>query len=104
MAKSIIRTDKWNLNPVTEDKLNLLATVDEYRAFCKALSYVILGHWVKGVVKSSWLRKSDWAPPTAKQSRSQKSCHQLLARIIRRANIGLTLSGCQVAPGIFNLF
>lgn len=47
MVKSIIRTDKWNLNPVAEDKVNLLATVDEYRAFCKALSYVILGHWVK---------------------------------------------------------
>ena len=63
-----------------------------------------IGNSPTGVVKSSWLRKSDWAPPTAKQSRSQKSCHQLLARIIRRANIGLTLSGCQVAPGIFNLF
>ncbi|MGL5078115.1 MAG: IS200/IS605 family accessory protein TnpB-related protein [Waterburya sp.] len=48
MVKSIIRTDKWNLNPSTEDKRNYLqATVDEYRAFCKALSYVILGHWTR---------------------------------------------------------
>ncbi len=47
MVKSIIRTDKWNLNPSTGDKISLQATVDEYRAFCKALSYVILGHWVK---------------------------------------------------------
>lgn len=47
MVKSIIRTDKWNLNPSTEDKVRLQATVDEYRAFCQALSYVILGHWVK---------------------------------------------------------
>jgi putative transposase len=47
MVKSIIRTDKCNLNPSNEDKLNLQATVDEYRAFCKALSYVILGRWVK---------------------------------------------------------
>ena len=47
MVKSIIRTDNWNLNPSTEDKICLQATVDEYRAFCKALSYVILGHWVR---------------------------------------------------------
>ncbi|MDJ0534647.1 MAG: transposase [Xenococcaceae cyanobacterium MO_207.B15] len=47
MVKSIIRTDKWNLNPSTEDRINLQATVDEYRAFCQAISYVILGHWVK---------------------------------------------------------
>ena len=47
MVKSIIRTDNWNLNPSTEDKICLQATVNEYRAFCKALSYVILGHWVR---------------------------------------------------------
>ena len=47
MVKSIIRTDKWNLNPTTKDRVSLQATVDEYRAFCKALSYVILGHWVR---------------------------------------------------------
>ncbi len=47
MVKSIIRTDKWILNPKAEDKLCLQLTVDEYRAFCKALCYVILGRWVK---------------------------------------------------------
>ena len=47
MSKSIIRTDNWNLNPSTEDKICLQATVNEYRAFCKALSYVILGQWVR---------------------------------------------------------
>ncbi|MGK7892108.1 MAG: IS200/IS605 family accessory protein TnpB-related protein [Xenococcus sp. (in: cyanobacteria)] len=47
MVKSIIRTDKWKLNPSKEDKICLQATVNEYRAFCQALSYVILGHWVK---------------------------------------------------------
>ena len=47
MVKSIIRTDKWNLNPNAEDKIYLQLTVDEYRAFCKALSYVILGHWTR---------------------------------------------------------
>ncbi|MGL5835608.1 MAG: hypothetical protein ACRC1Z_20610 [Waterburya sp.] len=47
MVKSIIRTDNWNLTPSTEDRFCLQATVNEYRAFCKALSYVILGHWVK---------------------------------------------------------
>ncbi|MGK7896857.1 MAG: IS200/IS605 family accessory protein TnpB-related protein, partial [Xenococcus sp. (in: cyanobacteria)] len=47
MVKSIIRTDKWKLNPSNEGKIWLQATVDEYRAFCKALSYVILGHWVR---------------------------------------------------------
>ena len=47
MVKSIIRTDKWILKPSHEAKIYLQATVDEYRAFCKALSYVILGHWTK---------------------------------------------------------
>jgi putative transposase len=47
MVKSIIRTDNWNLNPSTEDKICLQATVNEYRAFCKALSYVILGNWIR---------------------------------------------------------
>lgn len=42
---AIIRTDKWGLKPLPEVKLHLLATVDEYRAYCKALSYVVMGHW-----------------------------------------------------------
>ena len=40
MVQSIIRTDKWNLNPSSEVKSYLQATVEEYRAFGKALSYV----------------------------------------------------------------
>ncbi|MDJ0532436.1 MAG: transposase [Xenococcaceae cyanobacterium MO_207.B15] len=47
MVKSIIRTDKWILNPSSYDKIYLQATVGEYRVFCKALSYVILGHWAR---------------------------------------------------------
>ena len=47
MVESIIRTDKWIIKPSNEAKIYLQATVDEYRAFCKALSYVILGHWTK---------------------------------------------------------
>ncbi len=34
----------------------------------------------------------------------QNSDHQLLALIILKANIGLIVKGCQVAPEIFNLF
>ncbi|MEO1402801.1 MAG: IS200/IS605 family accessory protein TnpB-related protein [Cyanobacteria bacterium J06635_1] len=45
MAKEIVRTDKWHLQPSADVRLHLEATVDEYRAFCKALSYVIMGHW-----------------------------------------------------------
>ncbi len=40
MVKSIIRTDQWNLNPSSEVKNYLQATVSDYRAFCQALSYV----------------------------------------------------------------
>lgn len=45
MSKAIVRTDKWGLQPSPEVRLHLLATVDEYRAYCKALSYVVMGHW-----------------------------------------------------------
>ncbi len=34
----------------------------------------------------------------------QNSDHQSFALIILKANIGLMVKGCQVAPGIFNLF
>jgi len=47
MGKPIVRTDKWGLQPSPEVRLHLLATVDEYRAYCKALSYVVMGHWPK---------------------------------------------------------
>jgi putative transposase len=45
MSKAIVRTDKWGLQPSPEVRLHLSATVDEYRAYCKALSYVVMGHW-----------------------------------------------------------
>lgn len=45
MSKSIVRTDKWILQPSSDVMLHLSATVAEYRAFCKALSYVVMGHW-----------------------------------------------------------
>jgi IS605 OrfB family transposase len=45
MSKAIVRTDKWSLQPSPEVRLHLSATVHEYRAYCKALSYVVMGHW-----------------------------------------------------------
>jgi len=45
MGKAIVRTDKWGLQPSPDVRLHLSATVDEYRAYCKALSYVVMGHW-----------------------------------------------------------
>lgn len=47
MSKPIIRTDRWELSPNQQDALSLSKTVDEYRAFCHALSYVVMGHWVE---------------------------------------------------------
>lgn len=47
MSNSIVRTDKWTLNPTPEIKQYLEMTVAEYQAFCKALSYVVMGHWVE---------------------------------------------------------
>jgi putative transposase len=46
MKQSIIRTDKWHLSPTTEVGEWMSSTVTEYRAFCKALSFVVMGHWV----------------------------------------------------------
>jgi IS605 OrfB family transposase len=54
MSKVIVRTDKWSLQPSPEVRLHLRATVDEYRAYCKALSYVIMGHWPELVVAKSF--------------------------------------------------
>jgi IS605 OrfB family transposase len=53
MTNSIVRTDKWQLNPDTEQLNYLEATVNEYRAFCKALSYVVTLHWTKIVEATS---------------------------------------------------
>jgi putative transposase len=45
MPKPIVRTDKWKLNPDDESLSWLSFTVDEYRAFCKALSFVVVNRW-----------------------------------------------------------
>ena len=47
MNNSIVRTDRWQLNPTPEQLSYLEATVSEYRLFCKALSYVVMGHWTE---------------------------------------------------------
>jgi putative transposase len=47
MANSIVRTDRWQLKPTPEQLIYLEATVNEYRVFCKALSYVVMGHWTE---------------------------------------------------------
>jgi IS605 OrfB family transposase len=53
MVNSIIRTDRWQLNPTPEQLSYLEATVNEYRSFCKALSYVVMGHWTEIVGATS---------------------------------------------------
>ena len=45
MSNSIVRTDKWYLSPSPEVKEYLEMTIREYRRFCRALSYVVMGHW-----------------------------------------------------------
>lgn len=52
MAHSIVRTDRWQLSPSPEAKRYLEMTVSEYRLLCKALSYVVMGHWAE-IVKST---------------------------------------------------
>jgi putative transposase len=47
MNNSIVRTDRWKLNPTPENFRYLEATVNEYRSFCKALSFVVMGHWTE---------------------------------------------------------
>jgi putative transposase len=54
MSKAIVRTDKWGLQPSPEVRLHLAATVDEYRDYCKALSYVVIGHWPELVAAKSF--------------------------------------------------
>jgi IS605 OrfB family transposase len=54
MTKSIVRTDKWQLQPSSEVLNYFRATVAEYRAFCKALSYVVMGDWTELVEASSF--------------------------------------------------
>jgi IS605 OrfB family transposase len=45
MKPSIIRTDSWHLSPPPEQKQLLLLTVQEYRAFCRALVGIVNTHW-----------------------------------------------------------
>jgi putative transposase len=45
MGSSIIRTDKWSLNPSSEAMRYLEMTVNQYRAYCKALSFVVMSNW-----------------------------------------------------------
>lgn len=47
MSHSIVRTDRWFLKPSRQTTEYLAATVTQYRAFCKALTYVVYGHWVQ---------------------------------------------------------
>ncbi|MGC9504275.1 IS200/IS605 family accessory protein TnpB-related protein [Baaleninema sp.] len=59
MDKTIIRTDKWQLRPSSKARLQLEATIDEYRAFCKALSYVVMGHWPELVAAKSFCASAE---------------------------------------------
>ena len=45
MNHSIIRTDSWHLSPTPEQQKYLTLTVQEYRAFCRALVGVVNTHW-----------------------------------------------------------
>ena len=47
MAKAIIRTDKWPLQATAEQQRLAQLTVNEYRAYCRALCIVILNNWPK---------------------------------------------------------
>ncbi|MFB2978917.1 hypothetical protein [Microseira sp. BLCC-F43] len=47
MVQSIVRTDRWFLELSRQTTEHLAATVAQYRAFCKALTYVVYGHWVE---------------------------------------------------------
>lgn len=53
MVNSIVRTDRWQLNPTPEQLSYLEATKREYRLLCKALSYVVMGHWTEIVEATS---------------------------------------------------
>ncbi|MGB3239953.1 MAG: hypothetical protein WBB29_16775 [Geitlerinemataceae cyanobacterium] len=45
-APKTLRTDKWRIAPNSEQKQNLLNTVQEYRRLCRFLVTVICTHWV----------------------------------------------------------
>ncbi|RCV92255.1 transposase, partial [Vreelandella rituensis] len=41
----MIRTDKWPLQTTLQQRQLMQDTRDEYRAFCRALSVVVLNNW-----------------------------------------------------------
>ncbi|MEQ8463486.1 hypothetical protein [Coleofasciculus sp. E2-BRE-01] len=43
----IIRTDKWQLNPTSEQKVLFGETVKVYRRFCRFLTGIVFTHWDK---------------------------------------------------------
>jgi len=45
MNHSITRTDSWHLSPTPEQQRYLMLTIQEYRAFCRALVSVVNTHW-----------------------------------------------------------
>jgi len=45
--KPIIRTDKWNLNPSTQQRLLFAQTVKVYRRLCRHLVGIIFTHWAE---------------------------------------------------------
>jgi hypothetical protein len=45
MGGSIVRIDKWSLNPSSKAMRYLEMTVNQYRACCKALSFVVMSNW-----------------------------------------------------------
>lgn len=45
MNKAMIRTDKWPLQATAQQKELMRLTLHEYRAFCRAVSIVILNNW-----------------------------------------------------------
>ncbi len=45
VSKGIIRTDKWPLQANELLAGHIKTTIDEYRAYCRALSVVILNNW-----------------------------------------------------------
>ena len=53
MVNSIVRTDRWFLSPSPEVRDYLEMTIKKYRCFCRALSYVVMGHWPKITASSS---------------------------------------------------
>lgn len=45
MQLAMIRTDKWPLQATTDQRHYMAQTISEYRAFCRALSVVVLSNW-----------------------------------------------------------